>query len=704
MPNYYIDPVLGNDANNGSLGSPWKTITSGATEARIAPGDEIRVKKSASPATFGFNATWGYSSSTVSLSGTPIKHIDTCESTWSTAGISNVTVTLDTSNEVEGSGCCKLVLASAFTTGKIAFHSLGTATDFSSFSKISFLAKDNLDVAAGVLQIKLCSDFAGNTPVNTFNLPAINYSPIIALTHLWHRIVVDNGGALGSTIRSIALYAVSDPGALTIYLDNFIAANNIHHLSLIGQDSAGPVWYPIYYFSGTSIILYYDFFGDPGTMAAWVIYDWYMFDNPVDYRSNINSLNKKGTSFALITYRGGWNFSTDEQDGYTHFAVQNEYGTMFIAAVGIAYNALENFRVFGSYRSFYLQGNHIDVKNIESYAHYTKSAFGISGTQGGVLEGIIVDYSIYSGNFSYNSVVGTPPPRDNTATIYCLCVSSSSRQVLISGTGSVFFIGDIIWYGSSLNILMQTGAGTSIWFRKIISYGDGASLIEQCGFVHVERIELYNARGGKINYLFDEYESDGSCDYIVDEIWAEEGTNLLGSGSSGVFTSLFPIIPINNNRGPLSTFFCKCLFEIPGRWIYANEMGTISDQITAGYDESWARSGSGYCMVIDPKSTSNIGYSKIITFYVESGKEYTISFYVKKSSSAANPVLGYQIYGSGITRVVNDLAVTLTDSWALHTSDSFTPSRDGEVCLYFQAKDGSITGNIGIDDISLNEI
>lgn len=58
MATYYIDFENGNDANAGtSFATRWKTITNGATAARIAPGDEIRVMASPDPTSIG-NATW----------------------------------------------------------------------------------------------------------------------------------------------------------------------------------------------------------------------------------------------------------------------------------------------------------------------------------------------------------------------------------------------------------------------------------------------------------------------------------------------------------------------------------------------------------------------------------------------------------------------------------------------------------------------
>lgn len=58
MATYYIDFEGGNDANAGtSFATRWKTISLGATGARIAPGDEIRIMASPDPTSIG-DATW----------------------------------------------------------------------------------------------------------------------------------------------------------------------------------------------------------------------------------------------------------------------------------------------------------------------------------------------------------------------------------------------------------------------------------------------------------------------------------------------------------------------------------------------------------------------------------------------------------------------------------------------------------------------
>jgi hypothetical protein len=58
MVTYYVDYEGGNDASAGtSFATRWQTLTNGATTARIAPGDEIRVMASPDPTSMG-SATW----------------------------------------------------------------------------------------------------------------------------------------------------------------------------------------------------------------------------------------------------------------------------------------------------------------------------------------------------------------------------------------------------------------------------------------------------------------------------------------------------------------------------------------------------------------------------------------------------------------------------------------------------------------------
>jgi len=63
----------------------WKTLTSGATAARIAPTDIIRIAKSGgAPASVG-TATWSNGSATITLDSAQTTNVDMCETAWTAA-------------------------------------------------------------------------------------------------------------------------------------------------------------------------------------------------------------------------------------------------------------------------------------------------------------------------------------------------------------------------------------------------------------------------------------------------------------------------------------------------------------------------------------------------------------------------------------------------------------------------------------------
>ena len=59
MATFYLDFESGNDTNDGTtFASRWKSLTSGATAARIAPGDTVRIMGSPAPTSLGQNGVW----------------------------------------------------------------------------------------------------------------------------------------------------------------------------------------------------------------------------------------------------------------------------------------------------------------------------------------------------------------------------------------------------------------------------------------------------------------------------------------------------------------------------------------------------------------------------------------------------------------------------------------------------------------------
>ena len=230
MATFYLDLTGGSDAGAGTaFGTRWLTFASGATAARTAPGDTIRVMASPEPTLVG-SATWTQYSKTVTLASAVTQTVADCETAWTASA--NVTASTSTTRK-QGSNSAQLVIAAGFTTGLVAYFATGTL-DLSAYQQLSMWVRGGANHVAGVFEIKFCSDTVGAVPVNTFSLGAISSTN-------WGVQTVDLATALGSSIQSVALYAVSDPGTVTMYLDCILAckaassADSLTLTSLIGK-------------------------------------------------------------------------------------------------------------------------------------------------------------------------------------------------------------------------------------------------------------------------------------------------------------------------------------------------------------------------------------------------------------------------------------------------------------------------------------
>jgi hypothetical protein len=339
MATYYIDLVNGNDSADGStfaLGGlptvgPWLTITNGATAARIAAGDEIRISKTDEPTSLGMTATWTNLSQDVTLNSALTAEISKAQTGWTAA--TNVTASTSTTRKF-GSTAVSLAIADAFTTGKVGYVSF-TSKDLSAYQQVSLWFRTSTAQAASVFSIKLCSDTTGDTAVNTINMPATGAAT-------YHCVTVDTGGALGSAIQSVALYANSDPGTVTCLVNNIIACkapgNDALTLrSLIGKSSAvGSDWYCIQSIDGATIKVDSasnsaagrGYFGTTETVTTYKR-EGFELSTTTNSTTNIGLVNDTGTVNANITYSGGWNTSNTTRDGETFFDGVNFWGYLF---------------------------------------------------------------------------------------------------------------------------------------------------------------------------------------------------------------------------------------------------------------------------------------------------------------------------------------------------------------------------------------
>lgn len=305
-----------------SWSDAWLTITSGATAARIQPGDEIRVSKTADPVSLGQNATFTDGSQDVVLTTSVTKAIEAATNgtggAWTVSA--NVTGTNNASRKI-GSTAATFAPAGAFTTGKVAYAAIsgGGTQDFSAYRYINlwFRATSTTNIAANTYKICLCSDATGDTIVNEINLPATNSSSS------WQCLVLDYGGALGSSIQSVSIHCLVDPGAspVTFSVNNIFASNGDLSLkTLIGK--SGDVNYNIQSISGTTIKIDSNNStasgrGYSGSTSTETIY----YRVPLDTTQTAGSWATANENASFATQKskliGGWNTSSGLRDGQT---------------------------------------------------------------------------------------------------------------------------------------------------------------------------------------------------------------------------------------------------------------------------------------------------------------------------------------------------------------------------------------------------
>jgi hypothetical protein len=297
----------------------WLTVNSGATAARIQPGDEIRFAKTADPVSLAQNATWTDGSQTVTLTTAVTKKIEDASSGWTAA--TNITASTNATRKL-GSTAVLLQPAAGFTTGKMAYAAIagGGTQDFSAYQYINFWfrpATSSISFASGDFKICLCSDATGDVIVNEINLPAIQPSTT------FNALSLNYGGNLSASVQSVAIYANVDPGTANISFNNiFASAGNLSLKTLIGK--TGDVNYNIQSIDGTTIKIDSNNTsatgrGYSGSTSTETLYYRVPFD--VATTGGWATTNEVGNTLTSYNhYIGGYNTSNDTRDGVTCIA------------------------------------------------------------------------------------------------------------------------------------------------------------------------------------------------------------------------------------------------------------------------------------------------------------------------------------------------------------------------------------------------
>lgn len=350
MAIFYLDLVNGNDANDGTTwANAWKTFQLGATAARIAPGDEIRVAKSPDPELVG-TASWNgdvITGDDIVFDTAPTQFITDGTAGWTTMGGPTVTNNQSTAWVVGRAATGGGVSVAAASNQSLMYKNLGSTIDFSANTQISFWFRPSAAFDCSTSQnmyIRLCSDTAGITVVDTLTMPKWNYN-----SSYWYPIVIDKGSALGSNIQSISITQTTST-ALTYYFDEFFASpsGGLTLWSLIGKHTSNTNeskdWFPIKAIKNNIVTIFHG--PNMSTAAGAATSPTFCHKaTALCQTENVNTFKREtlkpyqgsttgpqGTVYGIyitdsgtvndttynpIYYTGGWNTSTTTVDGYT---------------------------------------------------------------------------------------------------------------------------------------------------------------------------------------------------------------------------------------------------------------------------------------------------------------------------------------------------------------------------------------------------
>jgi hypothetical protein len=130
-----------------------------------------------------------------------------------------VTAKLDSTSYVEGAASANLKIEDDFTTGVVAYHDITSgpgAPDLSEGANITFWVKSSANLGDGILQLGLSESYCGTGPSESFAIPGT-----VLDGRSWQKAMVSlSGTAIDyDAVKSVVLYADSDPGTVTIWLD-----------------------------------------------------------------------------------------------------------------------------------------------------------------------------------------------------------------------------------------------------------------------------------------------------------------------------------------------------------------------------------------------------------------------------------------------------------------------------------------------------
>ena len=663
MAIFYLDYENGNDSNDGSTWAlAWKTITSGATAARIAPGDVIRIAKSPAPVSLGTTGAWTNLSKTVTLGAAQTLNIDLVEANWTAIAGGDTTPTLVgvATDAKQGSNCVRLTLDSSpqANVGQAYFPT--GLLNLSAYQKISFWIKNSAAILATHWTVRLCSDTAGAVTVDTFVIPAI---PSTGRWLPW-TIARNGGGNLGASIQSIAIYtdSVAPAASSNILIDNFIACttDGLNLQSLISKNSleqgGTEGWYGIQSINGVTVLLDNDTNtqanagrGYSGTTETVTTYKRETIKTALASASNteVQQVMDSGSLAAgNIQFQGGWNTATTVQEGETFFDGLNGFG-FGLYLYTKTYTTLHYLNVYRYNRGVvYSSGNNNTISTLSNANNNADTGI------------------YYSGN---NNTISTLSNANNNAS-YGVFYSGSSNNTISTLSNVNNNAGTGIYYSGNNNTISTLSNANNNAYYGVFYSGSNNST------------RTLSTSGNGIAGIA----TDTGRNYIFNALIAE-ATEVAGYSS-------FVNARIFSNKHDQTA---------DNHWIFTDG-GTINSQATVRH------------------TASGIAWKLAITS-ANRASNYPLDFSIAKVAVAANALVTVKVWvykdsaagvaaklvcrGKQIAGVDSDVVATAADvlqTWEELTI-TFTPTEAGVVEIEGWGIYVSASSNVYFDDMTITQ-
>lgn len=711
--------VLSGGVTTGSalawtIGGAVLTWSTGLTGPRgVAAGDTVRCKASKAPSLIGGgSATWTQNSATVTLTAAVTQLLDDLEAAWTAA--TNVT-TSTTTNRKSGATSGGFTTGGAFTTGLMAYKTLGSALNLSGYNQVTFwlYVQAGVSLAAGTLSLRLCSDTAGAVTVNTVPLPALPTSG------QWVPVTVDTGAALGASIQSIALYADSTFTSKSVYLDNINAAlpsssaGALTLNTLIGRE-ANISWAPTTAYSlnqrrrptqpnrnawhyqcttaGTSGSTEPTWPTTPGATvtdgtAVWTCSDledtWYALQS-----INGTTLTIDGVYTTQPGGARGYDQVTETAPTYVRQPFMPSYGSSPNWSWGVAGSDAAHITVSGGWDrtamstqsdetwidlAFATNSQSIACAGYDFVDFYNFGSVRTSTSAGMYFSGRIGLFNCHVGHSYYGITLGS------YVTVKGMSVKSSLQGSMNNSTPN-----SMDFYGVSFSSHLTDGINLS-----------GGQ------FLRANHVRARNNSGRGVNLS----SSAGKAEFH----------NLItgGNASGGVYNQGYGDIMLVNSSVPETTKFAVGSASYPGR-IFSHRDGQVANAhvIYAGYgtvqsDTATRHTGSGISWKFLPNGSSsgrNPLKLSVARIACTANNPVTVNVYTYRDATSVSGQL--VLRGGQAPGVMDDVVVNCApaiNTWTNSGTLSFTPTENCVVEIEFWAWDASGAGHFWIDDASVTQ-